>query len=418
MERPTNNFTPILLGSDFNAYGMARSFYEITGRRVQAYAGTVLAPTRFTKIVNVDIIPGFSEDPVFIESMRKIAKKYENSDEKVVLLGMGDGYAELISKHKEELSKTFICPYIDYDLLKQLNNKERFYSICDEYNLPYPATHFITKAQYESGEKFISPFEFPVALKPADSVEWLDIHFEGRKKAFRIKTQAELDEVIGKIYDNGYTSDLILQDFIPGDDSNMRVLNAYVDQNHQVKMMCLGHPLLEDPAPSAIGNYVAIIPEFNQEIYDTVKNFLGSINYVGYANFDMKYDSRDGKFKLFEINIRQGRSSFFVTLNGYNLARWVVEDRVNNALADRETVYANDVPGNWKLWLGVPVKVFKKYAKNNDDKQKALELINNDQYGFTAIYDEDMNFKRSLLMWWMNHNYVKNFRKYFKENKG
>ena len=70
MERPTNNFTPILLGSDFNAYGMARSFYEITGRRVQAYAGTVLAPTRFTKIVNVDIIPGFSEDPVFIESMR------------------------------------------------------------------------------------------------------------------------------------------------------------------------------------------------------------------------------------------------------------------------------------------------------------------------------------------------------------
>ncbi|ARW20087.1 carboxylate--amine ligase [Pediococcus pentosaceus] len=418
MERPTNNFTPILLGSDFNAYGMARSFYEITGRRVQAYAGTVLAPTRFTKIVNVDIIPGFSEDPVFIESMRKIAKKYENSDEKVVLLGMGDGYAELISKHKEELSKTFICPYIDYDLLKQLNNKERFYSICDEYNLPYPATHFITKAQYESGEKFISPFEFPVALKPADSVEWLDIHFEGRKKAFRIKTQAELDEVIGKIYDNGYTSDLILQDFIPGDDSNMRVLNAYVDQNHQVKMMCLGHPLLEDPAPSAIGNYVTIIPEFNQEIYDTVKNFLESINYVGYANFDMKYDSRDGKFKLFEINIRQGRSSFFVTLNGYNLARWVVEDRVNNALADRETVYANDVPGNWKLWLGVPVKVFKKYAKNNDDKQKALELINNDQYGFTAIYDEDMNFKRSLLMWWMNHNYVKNFRKYFKENKG
>lgn len=96
----------------------------------------------------------------------------------------------------------------------------------------------------------------------------------------------------------------------------------------------------------------------------------------------------------------------------------MVEDRVNNALADRETVYANDVPGNWKLWLGVPVKVFKKYAKNNDDKQKALELINNDQYGFTAIYDEDMNFKRSLLMWWMNHNYVKNFRKYFKENKG
>lgn len=418
MERPVNNFTPILLGSDFNAYGMARGFFELTGRKVKAYAGAELAPTRFTKIIDVNIIPGFSEDPVFIESMRKIAKQFDGSDEKVILLGMGDGYAELISKHKDELSKTFVCPYIDYDLLKQLNNKERFYSICDQYNLPYPDTKFISKADYENKADFTSPFAFPVALKPADSVEWLDIHFEGRKKAFRIKTQAELDDIIAKIYDNGYTSDLILQDFIPGDDSNMRVLNAYVDKNHKVKMMCLGHPLLEDPAPSAIGNYVAILPEYNADIYNTVKKFLESINYVGYANFDMKYDERDGKFKLFEINIRQGRSSFFVTLNGYNLASYVVNDYVTNSLDAKELILANEVPKNRKVWLGVPVRVFKKYARNNEEKKAALDLINDGNYGLTAYFDEDMNLKRRLLLAWMNHNYVKNFRKYFKENKG
>ncbi len=32
---------------------------------------------------------------------------------------------------------------------------------------------------------------------------------------------------------------MIVQDFIPGDDSNMRVLNAYVDENHEVRVMCL-----------------------------------------------------------------------------------------------------------------------------------------------------------------------------------
>ena len=45
---------------------------------------------------------------------------------------------------------------------------------------------------------------------------------------------------------------MIVQDFIPGDDSNMRVLNVYVDHEHNVRMMCLGHPLLEDPAPGSV----------------------------------------------------------------------------------------------------------------------------------------------------------------------
>ncbi|MCG4778584.1 ATP-grasp domain-containing protein, partial [Eggerthella lenta] len=95
-----------------------------------------------------------------------------------------------------------------------------------------------------------------------------------------------------------------------------------------VRMICLGHPLLEDPSPVAVGNYMVIIPEKNMEIYQTIQKFLEEINYVGFADFDMKYDRRDGKFKIFEINLRQGRSSYYCTLNGYNLAKYVVDDAI------------------------------------------------------------------------------------------
>ncbi|MEJ6400478.1 carboxylate--amine ligase [Nicoliella lavandulae] len=410
-------FTPILLGSDFNCYGMARSLYEKYGKPVKAYAEIQLAPTRFTKIVDLELIPGFSEDPTWIESMRKLKQKYADHDEPVILIGCGDGYAELISKHKDELSDVFVCPYVDYDLIRQLNSKENFYKTCDRFNLPYPKTKVITKAMYEDHEPIEQPFGYPVALKPTNSVEWLDVHFEGRKKAFVIKSEEEFKSIIGKIYDNGYTSDLILQDFIPGDDSNMRVLNAYVDKHHHVKMMCLGHPLLEDCAPSAIGNYVAIIPEYNQGIYDQIQKFLEDIQFTGYANFDMKYDVRDGSFKLFEINLRQGRSSFFVTLNGYNLADWVVQDYAFDSLNHQATVYANQDPSKYYLWLGVSVNVFKRYAKDNADKQAALQLIDKHQYGTTFWYAKDRNLKRWALMKWMFHNYSKNFDRYFAVNK-
>lgn len=415
MENTQIDFTPVLLGSDFNAYGMARSLYEVYGKPVKAFAQTQLAPTRFTKIVDLELIPGFSEDPVWINTMRKIKSRYADHKEPVILIGCGDGYAELISKHKAELEDVFICPYIDYDLIKKLNDKENFYKMCDQYNLPYPKTKIISKAMYESGESIEQPFGYPVALKPANSVEWLDIHFEGRKKAFIIKSEAEFKDIIAKSYDNGYMADFILQDFIPGDDSNMRTLNVYVDKNHQVKLMCLGHPLLEDPAPAAIGNYVAIIPEFNQDIYNKVQTFLEEISFHGYANFDIKFDNRDNSYKLFEINLRTGRSSFFVTLNGHKLADWVVQDYVYDSLKDKPTLYANKDQSQYFLWLGVTPKIFEKYAKDNDAKKQAMEMISEGRYGDTFWYAKDKNIKRFALYKWMMHNYGKSFSKYFVE---
>ena len=159
-------------------------------------------------------------------------------------------------------------------------------------------------------------------MKPANSVEWLNIDFEGRRKAYIFNDPAELETIIKRAYDAGYTSEMVIQDFIPGDDSRMRVLNAYVDQHHRVRMMFLGHPLLEDPSPVAAGNYAAILPDYNEGVFRRIKAFLEDIKYEGVANFDMKYDERDGEYKLFEINLRQGRSSYFVTLNGFNLAKY------------------------------------------------------------------------------------------------
>ena len=410
-------FTPILLGSDINVYGMARSFHEAYGIKVQAWGASTLAPTRYSKIVDIEVHPGFTEDPEFIKVMREKIEEYKKHPEPVILISCGDGYSELLAKHKQELEEAFIVPYIDYALLEKLISKEGFYEVCEEYGLPYPKTKIITMSAYKDGSYADVPFPFPVALKPEDPVSWLDVQFEGRKKAFVIKDLDEFKDIVGKIYTTGYKEDLILQDFIPGDDSNMRVFNAYVDKNHQVKMMCLGHPLLEDPDPIAIGNYMVIAPDYDEKLYQTVQAFLEKINYTGMANFDIKYDVRDGQYKFFEINLRQGRSSFYVTLNGYNLAKWYVDDYVEDSLKDQPVVYGNQDPAKHKLWLGVPDKIFEQYAVDSLAKKEALALLRAGKVGTTVFYKPDMNVKRWLLMKHMYHNYYKDYQKYFKVNK-
>ena len=414
----TKEFTPILLGSDINVYGMARSFNEAYGIRVKALADVQLAATRYSKIVDVELHHGFSADPTFMDVMRKKMEIYKDHKEPVILIACGDGYAELLSKHKDELSKVFIVPYIEYDLLEKLISKEGFYEVAEEYGLPYPKTKIITMDDYKSGKYKDVPFQFPVELKPEDPVSWLNCQFEGRKKTFTLHDENEFEDIVTKIYTHGYTEDLILQDFIPGDDSNMRTLNAYVDKNHQVKMMCLGHPLLEDPTPQSIGNYMTILPAYDEKLYEQVQSFLEKLNYTGMANFDIKYDERDGQYKFFEINLRQGRSSFYVTLNGYNLAKWYIDDYVEDNLSDKKTVYGNKLKSKHVLWMGVPVKIFKEYAFENEAKDTAEELINEGRYGTTVFYDKDRSLKRWLLMKYMFHNYFARYKKYYEVNKG
>lgn len=400
------DFQPILLGTDFNCYGMARSFYQQYGIKSIAYGVKHMAPTRYTKLVDVHVIEGFNEDPVFIETMRKIAANLDPK-KKYLLLSCGDGYTELIAKHLDELKEHFICPYVDADLFNKLGTKETFYEAAEKYGLPYPKTKIITKEEVESGKAIELPFDFPIALKPSDSVEWLDIQFEGRKKAYVLDKREQFDELMPKIYKAGYTGKMIAQDFIPGDDSNMRTVNAYVDSNHNVRMISLAHPLLEDPSPVAVGNYMVILPEKDMAIYKTIQKFLEEVKYVGFADFDMKYDRRDKQFKIFEINLRQGRSSYYCTLNGYNLAKYVVDDVI-----DHKPFTGTDYAEGNKLWLNAPKKVFYQYAKENEYKEKAKKLLEAGQWGTTA-FDKNDSLKQRLLMhysfWLINKNYQKYF---------
>ena len=414
-----NNFIPILLGTDMNVYGMARAFNEEYGIKPIAIGEHQLAPTRFTKIADIHLYEGFDKDPVFSEKLIELAKStYNQANTKYLLIPCGDGYAELLSQNKEKLAPYYTFIANDYELFKVLINKVTFYETCEKYGLPYPKTFILTPAHLENGQfKQALPFDFPVALKPANSVEWLSIDFEGRKKAFIINTREEFEIIVERIYQAGYTSEMIVQDFIPGDDSNMRVLNVYVDHDHNVRMMCLGHPLLEDPAPGSVGNYTVILPDENEQIYHDVAQFLKRINYVGFANFDMKYDSRDGIFKLFEINLRQGRSSFFVTLNGLNLAKFITEDLIFNKPFEK-TIYGRAQGEHAKLWLNVPLSIFKKYAKDGPDKQRGLDLLAQGKYGSTLFYKKDRSLRHYLLMKYVYKKYEEDYQKYFQTKEG
>ena len=395
-----NNFLPVILGTDANAYGLARSFHEEYGIKSLAVGKAPLIETRNSKIIDVKIYENLTDKEIFKKVMEKIGKEYKQKYEKLILLSCAEWYTNLIVDNNELLKKYFILPFSDKELKDKLENKESFYNICEKYKLDYPKTYIVT---YKNKNSITLPFAFPVAVKPASSTDYSKVNFKGKEKSYKAKSQEELNKIINNIYNSDYRSNIIVQDFIPGDDDTMWVMNCYSDKNGKVKMMCLGHCILEEHTPYGIGNYKALISDGNKELYTQIKKFLEDINYIGFSNFDFKYDYRDKKFKLFEINIRQGRSSFFTTAAGCNLAKFIVEDYILNE--DKKTTYNY----NKHLWLATPKKLLKKYVYNKDALNEALNLIKEKKYSYTLKYNKDYSLYR---LFWINRIYNKDYKLY------
>ena len=403
------DFQPVLLGSDINVYGMARSFHQEYGVKSVAIGKGILGPCTASKIVTVEVVePNLEDDQVFVKTLLDFAKRYEGSGKKLLLVPCGDNYIKLLVRNQEKLRGTYVFECISEELLMRLSIKESFYQVCTEHGFAFPKT---TTCSYENYKNVELPFDFPVIIKPSNSVAYWNCRFPHKKKVFVAQSREEFSAILEAIYSSSYKDHLILQEYIPGDDSNMRVMNCYCGRDGKVKLIALGNALLEEHSPEGIGSYAAIINGYDEKLNETMKNFLEGIGYVGFANFDMKYDERDGKYKLFEMNLRQGRSSYFVTAAGYNIAKWLADDVIYNKPMDL-TIATNKV-----LYTIIPTKIIFDYCPDTAVKAEAKKLIDEGKVVNSYYYKKDRSLMRWLMFRRNQHNYFEKYKRYF-NNKG
>ena len=242
-------FVPVLLGSDINAYSMARAFHEAYGVKTIVYGMFPASVCAGSRIIDYRVREHNDRVDKVLENVTEVAREFP--DKKILVLGCGDNYLNAISANLPRYPENVIAPYVSLDMLETLIHKEKFYELCDRYGIDHPATVVYHKGM---GHAFELPFDGPFVVKPAESDTYWKHPFPTQKKAYILQTRAEVDAVIDQIYGAGYEDALILQDFIPGDDSFMRVVTNYSGADGKVRLMCVGHVLLEEHTGHAIGN--------------------------------------------------------------------------------------------------------------------------------------------------------------------
>ncbi|WP_407269435.1 ATP-grasp domain-containing protein [Radiobacillus sp. PE A8.2] len=398
----SQSFIPVILGANIGVYSTARAFHEQYGAKSINISRQLIGPVKDSVILKPIIEPNMAENKSLLECLETIRQAYPDIPK--ILIGSADWHVHKIAGIRDQLDEEWVIPYSTSEVLNRVTNKSKFYELCEELNVDYPK--FLSFGG-ESAENLELPFDFPVVIKPANSSSYQLVKFAGKKKVFIAEDRQEFEKIISIVREGQYKDDLIIQEFVPGDDTAMHILTLYTAQNGETKLASFGQTLLEDHTPGGIGNPVVIRTFRNDEAVEQAKRIVEHVGYVGYSNFDLKYDERDGKYKFFELNPRLGRSNYYVTAEGHNTTEYYVKDYIENEKMEF-SMAENEV-----LYTVVPKRLILKYTKQQSlkDKVKALykaKQVKNPMYYFAV----DNRIKRLFYVLVSTFNFFRKFKKY------
>jgi predicted ATP-grasp superfamily ATP-dependent carboligase len=235
------------------------------------------------------------EEQAFVEFLHGLAPRFEGG----VLIPCADGPLGALARHKADLSRHFRVACPEPDTARAVLEKSLTYEAALQVGVPAPRTLVLeSDAQVEREARNVL---YPCIVKPVTGHEYSRRFL---KKMVLASNAAELMAAWREADAAGY--EMMLQEFIPGPDGNGVNYNAYFWE---------GKPLVEFTAtkirgaPPQIGSPRVVRSEHVPAVLEPGRRLLESLGYSGFACTEFKWDARDERFKLMEINGRHNMSS-------------------------------------------------------------------------------------------------------------
>lgn len=358
---------PVLLGADLNCYSMARAFFDACGCRSLAIGQKSLGATRYSRYIEFAEEPRLAQREVLLPLLTRVAKSL-SPNTRAMLLPCTDEYARLLIEEQDRIPPAYILPLPPRAALP-LFEKSEFYAACRAQNIPYPDTVALSAMPPLSelaaiGERLGTPY----IIKPSCSLTYWHYPFAGMEKVYLAHNKHEADCILSGIFGSGYPGKVLLQRYIAGRDAAGYVLSVYIDRGGQPRLRACGRVLLEEHTPCGKGNYAALVNAPIPPIAEPLCRLLAAVGYRGFANFDLRRDERDGLFYALEVNLRLGRSNYFLTAGGQNPAAWLLADYVH-----KKPLKTVDMSGQL-LFRTIPFSLVWQYTERNADAALARAL--------------------------------------------
>jgi predicted ATP-grasp superfamily ATP-dependent carboligase len=240
----------------------------------------------------------------FIDVLIDTAKDYANA----VLIPADDPTLVAVSKNKALLENYYIVACEDWKVIKCVIDKKYTYELAESLGVPAPKT--IVPQSEADVKEYAVKANYPCLVKPRQSHRYFEVF---RRKMLRVETPGELMSAYNQASQAGI--EVLLQEYIPGDDSAGANYNSYFWDNK---------PLVEFTAqkvrisPPQFGVPGVVISKHIPELLTPARKILQALGYNGYSCTEFKKDERDGVYKLMEVNGRHNRSLLLSVKCGIN----------------------------------------------------------------------------------------------------
>lgn len=333
------SFVPVITGGDVGAYSLAREFHEAYDVISAVVPTTVNRNLRHSRILQAFPAGPMTEEQPVIDALVRVAGQLRaegtTRDRPLLLLASYDHLVRFAVRHRATLAAAgYTVPYPDEDSLDAAALKENFYALCERVAVPYPKTTTYDAGSHtpEAARRFAAGLgepgvRFPVILKAGDGGAWADIRFAGRRKVHVVGEDAgaeEVERLLTLASEAGYTGSLIVQELVPGPDSQLGIATFFRDRAGATRLVSYGEVIVEDHAPGTEGNARAVLASGHPVIAEQGAALLDALDWHGFAMFDTKIDPRTDQAQFLEMNPRLGRNHYYLTAAGANPAPYLV----------------------------------------------------------------------------------------------
>jgi D-aspartate ligase len=245
------------------------------------------------------------------EFIKWIQSNFSAEKTKIPVFLTSDDFLSSFSRNREVLNDYFLFNLVDYTLLEHISNKYSQFLLASKAGIDLPSTWLISEPS--DLEKISDNILYPVFIKGQDVNSWRKV-ISGNIKGFIVNNLQELHEKVNGIV--AMDVPVILQEVIEGPDTNHFKYCSYTTSSGEILGEFTLQKIRQNPIHFGVGAVVESIHK--PELIEIGRKLFSNIGFIGIGSAEFKFDNRDGKLKLIEINPRYWQQNFLSTACGMN----------------------------------------------------------------------------------------------------